>query len=115
MHNYKDIDTVLRLIEQAQEVDSDQRDAARDAVHFISKRDGQWEADIVQQSIGRPRYSFDKCTPIVDQISGEIDNADFTLRVMPAGGEASKDTAKTFDGLIRNIRNRLHSPPISAG
>ena len=41
----------------------------------------------------------------VDGISGEIDKADFSLRVSPSGGLASKDTAKTLDGLLRNIRN----------
>jgi len=55
---------------------------------------------------GRFRGTFDMCTPIVDQISGEIDQSDFTLRVSPSGGDgSSKQNAKTLDGLIRNIRN----------
>ena len=96
---------VLALIAEAQEADSDMRENTREAHHFIDKRDGQWEPDIISRMKGRPRYTFDKCNPIVDQIAGELEGADFSIKVRPAGGEASKDTAHTLDGLIRNIRN----------
>ncbi len=102
---YTDHDAVLKLLATEQDNESDMREAVREAHHFIDKRDGQWEPDIIQRMKGRPRYTFDKCNPIVDQIAGELEEADFSIKVRPAGGEASKETAKTLDGLIRNIRN----------
>jgi hypothetical protein len=103
--NFTDHSSVLLMVSEAQDAESDMRDASREAKLFITKRDGQWDPYAVEKMGGRFRGTFDMCTPIVDQISGEIDQSDFTLRVSPSGGEASEDTAKTLDGLIRNIRN----------
>lgn len=98
-------DTVISILEEAQESETDQREATREAHSFIDKRDGQWEPEIIQRMKGKPRYTFDKCNPIVDQIAGELEQADFSIKVRPAGAESSKKTAKVLDGLIRNIRN----------
>lgn len=106
MINFDELDEVLKGLAAAQEADSDMRVEIREAHHFIDKKDGQWEPEIVStQFKSKPRYTFDKTSPKVDQVAGEMENAAFSLRVRPAGGEASKETAKTFDGLIRNIRN----------
>jgi len=96
---------VLIMIQKSQDAETDQRQAAREAKLFITKRDGQWDEYATSKMDGRYRGTFDMCTPIVDQIAGEIDQSDFTLRVSPSGGDSSEDTAKTLDGLIRNIRN----------
>lgn len=103
--DFKDHGKVLIMIAEAQEAESDSRQAVRDAKLFIIKRDGQWDPYAFEKLNGRFRGTFDMCTPIVDQISGEIDQSDFTIKVSPSGGDASMDTAKTLDGLIRNIRN----------
>jgi putative intracellular protease/amidase len=87
---------VLIGLKASQDSDSDIRSFVREAHHFVNKRDGQWEPSIVTKMSNRPRYTFDKCNPIVDQIAGEIDQADFDIRVRPGGGDATKETAKTF-------------------
>ena len=96
---------VLIMVSEAQDAETDSRQASRDAKLFLNKRDGQWDPYAWQKMEGRFRGTFDMCTPIVDQISGEIDQSDFSLNVSPSGGDSSIDTAKTYDGLIRNIRN----------
>lgn len=96
---------IIIALKEAQEAETDQREASREAHHFVDKRDGQWEPDVIQRMKGRPRYTFDKCNPIIDQITGEIEQADFTIKVRPASGEASEDTADVLSGLIRNICN----------
>lgn len=103
--NFSELSTVLKSLEDAQGADTDQREAARDAKLFIYKRDGQWEQRAWDIMDGRFRGTFDMCGPIVDNIAGEIEQSDFTLRVSPSGGDASEDTAELFDGIIRNIRN----------
>jgi len=96
---------VLVMISEAQDATTDSRQATRDAKLFLNKRDGQWDPYAWDKMEGRFRGTFDMCTPIVDQISGEIEQSDFSLNVSPSGGDSSIDTAKTYDGLIRNIRN----------
>jgi hypothetical protein len=96
---------VLVMISEAQDATTDARQAVRDAKLFLNKRDGQWDPYAWSKLEGRFRGTFDMCTPIVDQISGEIEQSDFGLNVSPSGGDSSIDVAKTYDGLIRNIRN----------
>lgn len=103
--DYSDISDVLILVSDSQDAEKDMRAHVREAKRFIYDRDGQWDQDAIVKMDGRYRGTFDQVSPIVDGISGEIDKADFTLRVSPSGGEASEKTAKTIDGLIRNIRN----------
>lgn len=96
---------VLVMINEAQDATTDSRQAVRDAKLFLNKKDGQWDPYAWDKLEGRYRGTFDMCTPIVDQISGEIEQSDFSLNVSPSGGDSSIDIAKTYNGLIRNIRN----------
>lgn len=104
-YNYSDHAEVLIMLQKSQDAEQDQREKVREANRFLTRRDGQWDDYAINKMDGRFRGTFDMCTPIVDGIAGEIEQSDFTIRVSPSGGEASKDTAKTLDGLIRNIRN----------
>lgn len=102
---FEDIQKTKELLAKAQEVEEDNRENAREAHHFVNTRGGQWEQSIVNKLADRPRYTFDKVGPLVDQVAGEIDQADFDIRVRPAGGEATKKDAAVFDGLIRSIES----------
>lgn len=103
--SYEDHQSVLNLLSACQEADHDNREMAREAHLFIDKRDGQWEPYWWEANQNKPRYTFDNVNPIVDQVASEIEQADFDIRVSPAGGNATKDIAATYDGLIRNIEN----------
>jgi len=103
--DYSDHTDVLKVLKRDQEAEVDNREAAREATHFLNKRDGQWEPGIVSKFANRPRYTFDKCNPVVDQIVGEIEQSNFDISVLQSGGNASKKVALTYDGLIRNIEN----------
>lgn len=95
----------LNQLGKSMEANEDMREMCRDSDDFINKKDGQWEDHLQQKMSGRPRYTFDKVNPAIDQVVGEIRQNDFTLRVSPAGDGADKKTAQTLDGLIRNIVN----------
>lgn len=103
--DFSEHSNVLIMVAEAQDATTDARQAVRDAKLFLNKRDGQWDPYATEKLKGRFRGTFDMCTPIVDQISGEIEQSDFSLNVSPSGGDSSIDVAKTYDGLIRNIRN----------
>jgi len=96
---------MLEKLKCAQDADHDNREQAREAANFINLRGGQWEQLWWDQTDGKPRYSFDLTTPIIDQVQRTMDVSDFSIQVLPAGGKASKDTAALYDGLVRNIEN----------
>lgn len=105
MPDFNDHKIVLEILVESQDADGDNRDNAREAHLFLDKRDGQWEPYWWNASRGRPRYTFDMTSPIVDQIAGKIEQSDFNIKIRPAGGDVTKDDAKLLDGLIRNIEN----------
>ena len=105
MRDYEDIQYVNRLLNEAQTAEFDNREKVREVTYFLEKDDGQWEPGIIQKMTNRPRYTFDKCNPVVDSIAGEMEQAEFGIKVRPAGGDASKDLAKIYDGMIRNIQS----------
>ena len=104
--------SVMNMLSAAQDADHDNRERAREAHLFIDKRDGQWEPYWWNANINKPRYTFDMVCPIVDQVAGEIEQADFDIRVSPAGGNATKDIALTYDGIIRNIENMSNAKEV---
>jgi len=97
----------MEELKKLQESDLDQREQAREADRFLLDKDGQWEDAIRRQldSQQRPRYTFDKITPVIESMMADIEDMDFGANVKPEGGEANKDTAKTLDGMIRTIQN----------
>jgi hypothetical protein len=105
MPDYEDHEYVKKILAESQDDDQYNREAAREANLFINSRDGQWEPHLWQSAEGRPRYTFDKTSPVVDQIAGEMEQADFNITIHPAGGDATKDDAKLLDGIVRNIEN----------
>lgn len=112
--DYKDHGEVLKCLQKAQEADSDNRDRAREAFLFVSQRGGQWEQYWWNANKGKPRYTFDLTSPIIDQIAGKLERADFDIKVRPADGDTSAADAKLFDGLIRTIENASNAKHIYA-
>lgn len=112
MVDFANIKTVLELLSKAQQAEKDSREAAREADDFLNKRDGQWEPQIISNMNKRPRYTFDKVNPIVDQIMGEIDQSLFSINIDPAGEGADKDTAKLYDGMVRQTQHLSNADEI---
>ena len=103
---------VLTLLRQTQSIESDVRDIVREVHIFLDDKDGQWDDLAAKAFEGRPRYTLDKCNDLVDDIAGAIEQSDFDIQILPAGGDATKDLAKTYDGLIRNIQNLSNASDI---
>jgi hypothetical protein len=111
---YEDHQSVINLLSSCQQADHDNREQAREAHLFLDKRDGQWEPYWWNANQNKPRYTFDQVNPIVSQVASEIEQADFDIRVSPAGGNATKSVASTYDGIIRNIENISNAKQIYA-
>lgn len=117
MVDYDDYTVVMGLLTAAQQADHDNREKAREAHLFVDKRDGQWEPYWWNNNEGKPRYTFDMVNPIIDQVTSEIEQSDFDIKVSPNDGKASKENAMVIDGLIRNIESlsRAKDVYINAG
>lgn len=90
-----------------QSSDLDQRNQARKADSFLLDKDGQWEPRIASalDAQRRPRYTFDKVTPIIETMMADIENMEFGCNVKPDGNGADKEIAETYEGMIRAIQN----------
>ena len=110
--DYDSHQTVINLMTAAQQADHDNREKARESHLFVDKRDGQWEPYWWNNNAGKPRYTFDMVNPIVDQVTAEIEQSDFDIKVSPQSGPASKETAMVMDGLIRNIESMSRAKEI---
>lgn len=103
--DYSDHAEVLLALGRDQDADHDRREKVREINSFLNDPDGQWEDAIRIAMLGKPKYTFDKCNEVVDDIAGEMEKSDFAIRVRPSGGASTKEIAKVRSGLIRNIEN----------
>ncbi len=102
--DYTDFSTINTLLKEAQDAEHDNREKVREVTNFVDFPEGQWEQSVATAMTGRPMYTFDKTNPIVDSIAGELEQSEFSIKVDPAGGEATKDNAKLLNGIIRGIQ-----------
>ncbi len=109
---FKNHGAILKLLRKAQSVETDVREIVREVHAFLDDKDGQWDPHATAAFAGRPRYTLDKCNDLVDDIAGAMEQSDFDIQILPAGGDATKDLAKTYDGLIRNIQNLSNATDI---
>jgi len=116
MVDYDKHSNVVAMLGDAQKGDKDERDNAREAENFLSKKDGQWEPEIYHQykKNSRPRYTLDKCNPIVSQIAGQLKLTNFGIKVNPANDESNEDIAKIMAGMVRNIQRVSQFPQITS-
>ena len=78
---------------------------AAEDMHFVDD-DGpaaQWDPNSLTKRSGRPCYTFDRTSSAVDQIKGDQRQNQPGIIVRPTDASSSKETATTFEGMIRNI------------
>jgi hypothetical protein len=110
MADEKDTNEHLTWITQLsdfQQSDLDQRQQARECDRFLLDKDGQWEESVARSldAQKRPRYTFDQVTPVIENIMADIEDMEFGSNVKPAGGDATKELAKTYEGMVRSIES----------
>ena len=99
--------TWLTQLSDFQQSDLDQRQQARECDRFLLDKDGQWEESVARSldAQKRPRYTFDQVTPVIENIMADIEDMEFGSNVKPAGGDATKELAKTYEGMVRSIES----------
>jgi hypothetical protein len=89
------------------QVDEDRREIMHQCNIFVTKKDGQWEDNVLKlfTTYKRPRYTLDLCRPVIDSIYGELTQNEFNIVVKPMSSGASKEVSKIYAGLIKNSEN----------
>ncbi len=97
--------TALEMLWTTQDVNKDVRDLSVQQEDFLYKEGGQWERRVYDTLTAekRPMYTIDLVSPVIDQIMAKVDDNDFDIVVRPAGGDATKEVANTYNGMLRNI------------
>ena len=85
--------------------DAQMRERVREAHLFVDERQGQWEPSWWTITNNKPRYTFDKTSPVINNISGAIKRAEFGIKVDPIN-EATKEDADKIAGIIRHIQEQ---------
>ena len=83
----------------------EQRRLAIEDIRFAQTEDGQWDDNARQKRKDRPRFTINRVAGAIDQLIGDQRQNRTALKVRPVSGGATEDTAKTMEGLIRNIES----------
>lgn len=94
----------MKRFRDCEEAEDDERELARDDMVFATVGGQQYDQRY-ERNRSRPRYEINKIHHAINQVIGEFCQNDYSIRVRPAGGDATKDIANTYAGLIRNILN----------
>lgn len=93
----------LQLIEDDWRADEDNRDDAMDDLRFVAG--DQWDEDERQkrEMAGRPCLRFNQMGKFVNQVAGDIRQAQPGVQVFPVDSQDDVPLAQVFEGLIRQI------------
>jgi hypothetical protein len=75
----------------------------RDDQRFYVGGIDQWDKLARDARTGRPMLTVNRLPAIVHQLTGTIRRETPAIKVLPAKGDATQDTAEVLNGLIRNI------------
>lgn len=87
-------------------------EAVKDA-RFCHVPGAQWEQDVIERrGSNRPRYEVNIILQSIRQINSNQLQNEIAIKTLPAGGEATKDTAKIISGMIGFIERMSGAPHI---
>lgn len=79
------------------------REAARDLAFLAGD---QWPEDAKREreAEGRPMLTFNRLPQFVNQVTNDIKQADFSIKVTPVDDKSDPEIARIYDGLMRQIQ-----------
>lgn len=98
--------TALQRFDRVENLEREQRKLAVEDIRFAQVEDGQWDDGARDSRKGRPLFTINRVAGAIDQLIGDQRQSRTAIKLRPANGEASEDTARTMEGLIRNIEGQ---------
>lgn len=96
----------IKRFETIQRREQQNRTLAVEDNRFCNDHDGMWDDDAKANRKDRPRLTINRVAPAIDQVVGDQRQNRTSIKVRPASGDAEKDIAEIYNGLIRNIENQ---------
>lgn len=92
--------------DRAWEDDQNNRERALDDLEFIAGE--QWPESVraSRESAGRPIVTINRMPQFLRQVTGDIRRTNPAITVSAADGDADKETAEIYSGMIRHIEQR---------
>lgn len=78
----------------------------RDCQKFYAGDQWDIKAKQMREKDGRPVLTVNMQPQFVRQVTGDVRKSPPSIKVMPAGGKASKETSEAYTGIIRNIEQQ---------
>jgi hypothetical protein len=88
------------------DTEKDQRELAVEDSLFAHVAGAQWDDNAQKARAGKPMYEINKVAPSINLVVGTQRQNKIGMKVRPLNNGATKEIAKTFNGLHRNIENR---------
>lgn len=104
--NQKLHQTAMSNFDKSLSYDNEQRERAKDDICFAQVENQQWDDFASNSRRDRPRFTINKIAHSINIIMGDFRQNDISIKVRPAGGNATKSLADTYNGLIRNIESQ---------
>src|SRR5207244_4511032 len=95
---------IVDRVAEAYEHEKENLDAAYDDLAKLAGE--QWPSYARTARKGRPMLTVNLLPQFTRQITGDIRLGAFSMRVIPADGEARKEVSEILSGMIRYIQNR---------
>lgn len=94
----------MKQYDESESFSHDERELSRDDIAFAVVSGEQWDRRY-RRNKKRPRFEINKIHHSINQVIGEFVQNQITVKVRPAGNNATRETAETMGGLVRNILN----------
>lgn len=93
----------VQRFERVENKERNQRKLAVEDIKFAQTEDGQWDEGAKTKRKDRPRFTINRVAGAIDQLIGDQRQNRTSIKIRPVSGGATEETAKTMEGLIRNI------------
>ena len=107
------IKTARERMQEAYDGDYRNRERTRDDLNFLVGQ-GQWDeaTKAAREAEGRPCLTINGLPQFVRQVTGQIRSMNPAIKVSPADGVSSAETADIYEGVIRQIEQSSDAPSV---
>ncbi|MDF2969551.1 MAG: hypothetical protein K0R61_1, partial [Microvirga sp.] len=100
------LEEALRRADEAWLAERNNVAEGRDCQKFYAGDQWDVKAKQMREKDGRPVLTVNMLPQFVKQMTGDVRKSPPSIKVMPAGGKANKETAEAYTGIIRNIEQQ---------
>jgi len=102
---FESADNAKLTLQRIQADEKEVRELSVEQKKINYEKGGHWDEQGKRIFEDKPRYQSDMIWPVINAVSGELENYEFNGVVSPAGSEASEPIADKYEKMLRSIQN----------